>query len=224
MVRPLYFLALNFILDQVISLSSRVRTLWMLLRWKDLSLFSCLAYVVHVSLPYISVLTTQALHMTILVFTVRLGLVHTREGRQASVVAAFPILLLISVSKERLSVMVEPRYVNCSTTSSSLSSMVMAGSSNVSCPRTFVFFRLMVSRKSLQAREKQSISAAPTGCRLSLLHHPRTACLWWGLHKSLSWLWGDQDWKACHLICSADRFPLMLCLRRVSRAGQRRFQ
>ena len=51
----------------------------MLLRWKELSLFSCLAYVVHVSLLYISVLTTQALYTTILVFTVSLGLVHTHE-------------------------------------------------------------------------------------------------------------------------------------------------
>ena len=71
--------------------------------------FSCLAYVVHVSLPHIGVLTTQALCNIILVFTVSLGLVHTREVRRASVVAAFPVLLSISVSKERLSVMVEPR-------------------------------------------------------------------------------------------------------------------
>ena len=84
-----------------------------------MSLSSCLAYVVHVSLPYISVLTTQALYTTILVFTVSLGLVHTREVRRASVVAAFPILLSILVSKERLLVMAEPIYVNCSTTSSS---------------------------------------------------------------------------------------------------------
>ena len=42
----------------------------------------------------------------------RLGSVHTREFRRASVVAAFPILLSISVSKERLSVVVEPKYVN----------------------------------------------------------------------------------------------------------------
>ena len=55
----------------------------------------------------------------ILVFTVSLAIVHTREVRPASVVAAFPILLSISVSKERFSVTVEPRYVNCSTTSSS---------------------------------------------------------------------------------------------------------
>ena len=37
------------------------------------------------------------------------GLVHTRAVRRARVEAAFPILLLISASKERLSVMVEPR-------------------------------------------------------------------------------------------------------------------
>ena len=49
----------------------------------------------------------------------RLGLHWQFEVRRASVVAAFPILLSISVSKERLSVMMEPRYVNCSTTSSS---------------------------------------------------------------------------------------------------------
>ena len=91
----------------------------MLLRWKELSLFSCLAYVVHVSLPYISVLTTQALYTTILVFPVSLGLVHISEVRRASVAAAFPILLSVSMFKERLSVMVEPRYVNCSTISSS---------------------------------------------------------------------------------------------------------
>ena len=127
---------------------SRVRR--MLLRWKELSLFSCLAnvvhvslpyiicgprlaaihhmwstshcrtsYVVHVSLPHINVLTTQALYTIILVFIVNLGLVHTREMRRASVVAAFPILLFITMSKERLSVMVQPRYVNCSTTSRS---------------------------------------------------------------------------------------------------------
>ena len=74
----------------------------MLLRWKALSLFSYLylAYVVHVSLPYISVLTTQALYTTILVFTVSLGLIHTREVRRASVVAAFLILSSICVQEE----------------------------------------------------------------------------------------------------------------------------
>ena len=67
-------------------------------------------------------------------------------------------------------------------------------------------------------------------CLQLLLGVGRHCCIvyeqhvWWGLHEPLSWLWGDQDWKVCHLIWSADRFPLMLCQRRVSRAGQRRFQ
>ena len=91
----------------------------MLLSWKELSLFACVAYVVHVSLPYVSELTTQTLYTTILVFTVSLVLVHTREVRLASVVAAFLILLSISVSMERFSVMAEPRYGNCSTISRS---------------------------------------------------------------------------------------------------------
>ena len=81
----------------------------MLLRWNALSLPSCPAYVVNVSLPYSNVLITQALYTAIFVFTDRLGLVHTRAVRLAIVEAAFQILLLISASKERLSVMVEPR-------------------------------------------------------------------------------------------------------------------
>jgi len=52
---------------------------------------------------------TQALYTAIMIFAVSLGLVHTRVVRCAKVVAAFPILLLISTSRERLSVMVEPR-------------------------------------------------------------------------------------------------------------------
>lgn len=69
--------------------------------WMELSLLSCLAYVVQVSLPYSSVLMTQALYTAILVFTASLEFVHTREVRRASVVAAFPILLSISLSMER---------------------------------------------------------------------------------------------------------------------------
>ena len=65
-----------------------------------MGLFSCLAYVVHVSLPHISVLTTQALYTTIFVFTVSFGLVHTLEVKRASVVAAFPILINLSVQGE----------------------------------------------------------------------------------------------------------------------------
>ena len=45
----------------------------------------------------------------VVVFTGSLGLVHTRAVRRARVEAGFPILLSISASNERLSVMVEPR-------------------------------------------------------------------------------------------------------------------
>ena len=78
------------------------------------------------------------------------------------------------------------------------------------------------SLKSLQAWEKRSISAYSS--HWVMLHRRRTAYLWWGLCEPLSCLLGGQDWKACHLIWSADRFRLMLCQRHVSRAGQRRFQ
>ena len=47
-----------------------------------------------------------------LCFTVSMRFIHTRIVRRARIVAAFPILLSISVSKERLSVMVEPWYLN----------------------------------------------------------------------------------------------------------------
>ena len=43
------------------------------------------------------------------VFTDSLGIVHNRAMRRARGEAAFPILLSISASKERLSVVVEPR-------------------------------------------------------------------------------------------------------------------
>ena len=79
--------------------------------WKELSLLSCLAYVVHVSLPYIKVLTTQSLifYTAILVLMVSLGFSHTLEVRRARVVAALPILLSISASSEMLLLMVEPK-------------------------------------------------------------------------------------------------------------------
>ena len=79
--------------------------------WKVFRRLSYLAYVVQVSLPYSSVLMTQALFTAILVFSVSMGLDHTRVVRRASVLAAFPILLSSSTSKERLSLTVEPRYV-----------------------------------------------------------------------------------------------------------------
>ena len=63
---------------------------------------------VQVSLPYNRVLRTQALYTAIFVVIVNLKFVHTLDVRRARVVAAFPI----SASRERLSVMVDPRYVN----------------------------------------------------------------------------------------------------------------
>lgn len=88
----------------------------MLLRWKELSPFCCLAYmyVVHVSLPCntCKVLRMQALYTPIFVFTVNLRFDHTRDVGRVSVVAAFLTLLLISVSRERLLVIVDPRYTN----------------------------------------------------------------------------------------------------------------
>ena len=82
---------------------------------------------VHVSLACNNVLMTQALYTAIFILLVSFGFVQTGVVRRASVVAALPILWLISVSRERLSVTVEPRYVNCWTASSSYSSMVMSG-------------------------------------------------------------------------------------------------
>ena len=72
----------------------------MLLRWDVFSLLSCPAYLVHVSLPYNNVLITQALYTVIVVFTDRLGFVHTRTVRRARVAVAFPIIMSISVSNE----------------------------------------------------------------------------------------------------------------------------
>ena len=67
---------------------------------------------VHVSLPYSKVLRMQALYTATFEFTANMGLVHTLDVRRASVVATFLILLSISASRKRLSVMVDPRYVN----------------------------------------------------------------------------------------------------------------
>ena len=42
--------------------------------------------------------------------------------------------------------------------------MVMTGGDYVTCPRPFVFFRLMVSPKSIQACEKQSLNDWSASC------------------------------------------------------------
>ena len=74
--------------------------------------FLLAGYVVQVSLPYIKVLRRQVLYTAIFVVKVNLEFVHTLDVRRARVGAAFPILLLISASMKRLSVKMDPRYVN----------------------------------------------------------------------------------------------------------------
>ena len=93
----------TLLISSYVCLNTKGRIRRMLLGRKELNLFYCLAYVVHVSLPYFSVLTTQALYTAVLVFTVSLGLVHTREVRRASVLAALPIILSICVQGEVVS-------------------------------------------------------------------------------------------------------------------------
>ena len=58
------------------------------------------------------VLRMQALYTAIFVFTVKLRFDHTWDVGRVSVVTAFLTLLLISVSRERLLVIVDPRYMN----------------------------------------------------------------------------------------------------------------
>ena len=60
-----------------------------------------------------------------------LGVLPTRVVRWASVVADFPMLLSISMPRERLLLMVETKYLNWFTTASLYSSMVMAGGASI---------------------------------------------------------------------------------------------
>ena len=68
-----------------------------LLMWKVFRRLSCLAYVVHVSLPYSSVLMTQALYTAILVLVINLGLIHTyflsSTGIEAPLFSYFPVCM-----------------------------------------------------------------------------------------------------------------------------------
>ena len=67
-----------------------------------LSLLSCLAYIVCVSVQYNSVLMTQALLTVIFVFYVSLGFMHTLLTKGARCVAPFQILFSNCVCKARL--------------------------------------------------------------------------------------------------------------------------
>ena len=88
----------------------------------------------------------------------------------------------------------------------------MTGGAYVSCPRTFVFFRLMVSPKSLQACEKQCVNdwawvatAASSANSMSLMRSLRTLVLAPRRRRR----------RACHLSGHEGRFLLLLCLRHV---------
>ena len=77
--------------------------------WKLFSFRSCLAYVVHVSLPHKGVLMMHALYTATLVATVNLGFSYTRVVSRPNIVAVLPMRWLISASSDRLSLIVEPR-------------------------------------------------------------------------------------------------------------------
>ena len=125
--------------------------------WKLFTFCSCLAQVVQLSLPYRRVLIMHTLYTAILVRVVSLGLYQTRVVGRPRVVAALLMRQLIQASKDKLLLMVEPRQVNWCTTSSMQLSKVMTGGVSTSWPSRLVFFRLMVSPKSLQTRENLSI-------------------------------------------------------------------
>lgn len=95
-----------------------------------------------------------------------LGILPHSPGGESKydMVAAFPIFVSISLSRVRSLLIVDPRYVNCFTTPSSLSPIVMIGDTPTSCPKTFVFFTLIVIPMSLQAPEKRFIRNWSSSC------------------------------------------------------------
>ena len=107
--------------------------------------------------------------------------------------------------------MLDPKYENCSTTSSSYSSVVMVGSSIVSCPRALVFLRLMVSPKSLQAREKRPINACGSCCAKGMSQEQGkedSEERWGKTHPCLTPLRMSRGLDELLLYCAA---PFMLC-------------
>ena len=71
----------------------------------------------------------------------------------AMVAEALPILMVISLSRERLLVMVAPKYVKVFTTSKGVPSIMTLGGLSTSWPMTLVFLMLIVRPNSLQACE-----------------------------------------------------------------------
>lgn len=62
------------------------------------------------------VLTIQALYIAIFIGVVSFGFSQTQVVRRLRVVAALPMRLLILPSRDRLLLMLDPRYSNCCTT------------------------------------------------------------------------------------------------------------
>ena len=94
------------------------------------------------------VLSTQALYSGTLECSASLLFDQTLLVCRESVVVAFPTRLLISVSRERLSGIVEPKYTNSWTASSSV--VCDVGGCSITC----VFLRLMASPKVLASIRK----------------------------------------------------------------------
>ena len=86
---------------------------------KTFNICSWAVFVVHYSLSYKSVLTTQTLYTVTLVLIESRGFFYTRDPRRASVEVSIPIRLSNSLSRENLLLVVNPKYIICSTTSNS---------------------------------------------------------------------------------------------------------
>lgn len=83
---------------------------------------------------------------------------HTHFVRRAIAVAALPILEFSTASRERLLEMVDPRYLNLSTTSRVWSPMDTFGALLMCWPITLEFFKLTARPNSAKTAAKQSMS------------------------------------------------------------------
>ena len=111
-----------------------------------------------VSAPYSKMLKTHASYTLTLVRTDRWWFLQTRLVRRPKVVADFPSLVDNSASIVVFRVMVDPRYVNRSTSSRGVLLMVKV-CEFAAWDRVTVFFRLIVSPNHSHDSEKQSRSS-----------------------------------------------------------------
>ena len=110
--------------------------------------------------------------------------------------AAFAMHLSISMMKDRLLAIVEPRYVKLSTASSKILSMVIAGGTHTSWPMMLAFVMLIVSPNFLQA-SATCWSSAVVSLKYGrlVLCCPQKAVLWWWPDRLYSWLKSAWGWK-----------------------------